>query len=210
MLSEYERERIRRAFHLEKKSMAVCLTLILYFFWFTLLAPSHLSAASNSVIIHITGASHPPGFQPILVTVHVDDVIVFLNDAQPARTYTIVADDGSFNSIPIPSGQQWRVTMSKAGTYEYHTQEAPRQMIGSILVAPASVLLLPTPDPGAVATEIAVIQTGHTKPPVVQPPGTGYIFSPVLLLVVGLLVLLGLVGGSVFFLRLRRRLPHTP
>jgi hypothetical protein len=76
-----------------------------------LLPVPHAWAAGNTITVHITGTKHPPGFRPFLVTVHINDTIAFLNDAQPAATYRLAADDQSFASPPIGPGQQWSVTM---------------------------------------------------------------------------------------------------
>lgn len=111
----------------------------------SVLLPQHLArAAGGMVTIHITGISRPPGFLPDIAAVHVNDVIVFTNDARPAQTYTLAADDGSFFSPPIATGTQWHLTLTKPGTYEYHAVGIALQMVGTILVAPASITFLST------------------------------------------------------------------
>src|SRR2546421_6569843 len=138
--------------HLPRLYMAVCLTLLFGLTWGMLISPYHVLAAGKTTTIHIIGASHPPGFRPALVSVHVGDSIVFLNDAQPPEAYTIIATDQSFVSPPIVPGHQWVVTFSDPGTHEYQAKGISQSMVGAIIVTPASVRLLPTPDPGAVAT----------------------------------------------------------
>ncbi len=188
------------------RCFVVCLTSSLGLLWMILIAPNLALAAGNPVTIHITGISHPPGFRPALVTVHVGDPLVFLNDAQPATTYTITASDQSFASPPIPPGQQWRVVFSSPGTHEYYALGNAQSMVGSIIVAPASVRLLSTPVPGAVATEITSIRTMRTHSSgsllsISWPP------SVTIVIVVALLLLLvGLAVSGLFLLRRRR---HT-
>ena len=165
--------------------------------------PSTL-AAGNTITIHITGTSHPPGFNPVLITVHVDDTIVFLNDAQPSATYSLSADDHSFTSPPILTDQQWSVTFSKPGTHEYHAQNVSQKMVGIIIVAPTSVKLLATPGPAAVASAVAGTQTGHTQTGNKSPPGSGPAQGMILILVMLAIVLLSLgITGSVFLFRRR-------
>src|SRR6266436_7317506 len=62
--------------------LAACLMLLLGLLGGSLIPTHHVLSAGNTVTIHITGTARPPGFRPLLVTVHVNDTIVFLNDAQ--------------------------------------------------------------------------------------------------------------------------------
>jgi plastocyanin len=183
--------------------VSVCLTLLLIMLWMVVIGSPHTLAAATTVIIHITGPSQPPGFRPMLITVHAGDTIIFLNDAQVAATYTIAADDHSFISPPIASGQQWNVTISTLGTYEYRALDVPQAMVGAIIVAPASVKLLSTPAPGAVATEIATLRMQQTHPAGPAPPPSGLSFT--LLMVVVVVVLAALTAGGLFLVRQRRQ-----
>lgn len=184
--------------------LPLCFALLFGVVWGLFITTSRVSAAGNTITIHITGTAQPPGFRPSLVTVHIADSIVFLNDAQPAATYTIAADDQSFVSPPIPTGQQWSVMFSQPGTYEYHAQGISQSMVGLIIVAPASVKLLPTPAPGVVATEIAQIQSERRQSG--GPPSSRPGFSPatVIIVVVLALVLIGVAVASLLLLRRRR------
>jgi plastocyanin len=180
--------------------------MLLGFIYGIILNPNHALAEEQTVFIHIRGTSRPPGFDPDVVTVHVGTALVFLNDAQPAQTYTITADDQTFISTPIMSGQQWSVTISSPGTYSYHALEATQSLVGAIIVAPASIQLLPTPKPGVVATQIAILRTKLTGSSTLSSPGSE--FSPASILLPGALVLIiaGVAIGSVFILRRRRRI----
>lgn len=186
--------------------LAACLMLLLGLIWEALIPSHRVLAAGNTVTIHITGTAQPPGFRPLLVTVHVDDTIVFLNDAQPAATYMIAADDQSFISPPITPGQQWSITFSHPGTYAYHAQSVPQSLVGLIIVVPLSVKLLPTPAPGVVATEIATLRSGRRQSSGPPPPSSGSSSATVIIAAALVLVLVGLAGGSLLFLHRRR---HT-
>jgi plastocyanin len=192
--------------HLLRLHIAVCLTLLFGLTWGMLISPYHVLAAGKTTTIHITGASHPPGFRPSLVSVHVGDSIVFLNDAQPPETYTIIATDQGFVSASILPGQQWAVTFTDPGTHEYQAQGISQTMAGAIIVTPASVRLLPTPDPGAVGTQIAIIQTNQAQSRGSSPSQSGLSTATVLPVAAVVVVLVGLAAGSLLFLRRKRHL----
>lgn len=141
------------------------------------------TSPAASVVIHITGSAQPPGFQPSLLTIHAGDTIVFENDATPSATYSVAAADRSFASPPIAPGQQWSLTLDAQGVHEYHSPNSPQQMVGELIVAPASVTLLPTPEPGAVTKALADIRAqrnaSHVQPYLL----IGGVISGVLLLV---------------------------
>jgi len=112
---------------------------------------------SETVTVQINGSKRPPGFSPAFLTIHVNEIVVFVNHAFPKNEYSVVAVDGSFSSPPIPADQRWTVSFTSPGTHEYRSQSAPAQMVGVLLVVNADVALLPVPNPLIEATVLAVI-----------------------------------------------------
>ncbi len=166
------------------------------------LRPAVARADTTSITIEITGLDNPPGFLPALLTVHVNDTVVFLNDASPAATYSVAATDQSFASPPIAPGQQWSTTFTTPGVHDYTDPASSSQMYGELVVVPASVQLLSTPQPGAVATALAQDSLPPQEPSTSPPPQTQRV--PLVAILAGLGGLL-LVGGIVFFLLVRSR-----
>ncbi len=185
-------------------SIAICLALLFELAQGVVSLPGYAMAAGESVSIHITGIAHPPGFTPDIATVHSGTTLVFLNDAQPSETYTITADDQNFVSPPITPGQQWSTTFSNPGTYEYHALNTAQLLVGTIIVVPASVLLLPTPRPGVVATQIALLQVKQTEVGGATPPSEGMSPTTLFILVAVVMVVLGLSVGGTLILRRRK------
>ncbi len=99
-----------------------------------------------------------------MLTVHVFDYVIFINQTSPAANVTIAAADGTFSSPAIASGKQWATTFDNPGAYEYHDSTNPPHMVGEIVVVASSVTLLTTPAPEVEATAIALIQSGKTPP----------------------------------------------
>jgi len=199
-----EQNRYPSQVRLHSLLMPLCFALLFGVVWGLFITTSRVSATGSTITIHITGTAQPPGFRPSLVTVHIADSIVFLNDAQPTATYTIAASDQSFVSPPIPTGHEWSVMFSKPGTHEYHALSISQSMVGLIIVAPASVKLLPTPAPGVVATEIAQIQSERRQPSGPPSSGSGLSTATVIIMVALALVLIGVAVSSLLFLRRRR------
>jgi plastocyanin len=162
--------------------------------------PAVAHAETNIVTIQITGITQPSGFLPALLTVHVNDTIVFVNKANPLATYSVVANDQRFASPPIAPGQQWTTTLATPGVYDYTDPAHSSQMFGELVVVPASVELLPTPQPGAVATALAQDQLLAT-PASIAPQAQSFPLAVVLGSLGGLL----LVGGIALVLLLRFR-----
>lgn len=197
----------------------LCMWLSIY----NLAFPQIAQAAGETVMIQITGSAQPPGFFPALLTVHVYDTVIFNNQASPASSFSIVADDGAFSSPAIAPGKQWVVTFNTPGEHEYHTSTNVPRMVGVMIVVPNSVSLLATPAPGTEATVIALIKAGKTPPdtlivpsPTPAPTHTQSALAtspfsswllPTLLIAGAIIALLGLSAGSFYLLRfLRRRL----
>ncbi len=169
--------------------------------WFS--PPSLARAEGDTITIHITGTAQPPGFSPTAVTAHVNDMIVFLNDAIPAAPYAVAADDQSFASPPIPSGQQWSTTFTEPGDHEYHDPTFPAQMVGQLIIVPADVTLLPTPAPGALATALAQVKAQQQGINHNSSTTTGQAYWRLLLIVLAGVVLL--IGGVALFWLIRSR-----
>lgn len=127
-------------------------------------APQRVHAQGDTYIVTILGSAQVPGYAPALLTVHVYDTVIFLNQSQPAAPYAVVADDGDFSSPPIMPGKEWSVTLSTPGAFEYHENASPSRMAGVIVVVPGSVLLLPSPLPAVQSTAIAYIKAGQVPP----------------------------------------------
>ena len=190
-----------------------------------LVFPRTVQAAGETVIIQITGSAQPPGFLPALLTIHVYDTVIFVNQtAPPTSSFAIVADDGTFSSPAIAPGKQWIVSFKTPGEHEYHTSTHSSRMVGVIIVVPNSVSLLPTPAPGLEATVVALVKAGKTPPdtlivPTPTPvpthsqsalatsPFSGWLL-PALLIAGAIIALLGLATGSFFLFRFLRQRLH--
>lgn len=147
-------------------------------------------AQGESIMVQITGAAQPPGFLPALLTVHLYDTVVFVNQSAPAATYAISAQDGSFASPAIAHGEQWAVTVNATGPHPYSVSSVST-MVGEIFVVANTVSLLPTPLPQAQATVDAALTAGKSPPDVtglsttiVQNGGGQSPFTPLLILIV--------------------------
>src|SRR5947209_3591371 len=169
-------------------------------------------AQGESITVQITGAAQPPGFLPALLTVHLYDTIVFLNQSAPAATYAIAAQDGSFASPAIAHGEQWAVTVNATGPHPYSVSSVST-MVGEIFVVANTVSLLPTPLPQAQATVNAALTAGKSPPDVTGLSTTGdqkggqWPFTPLLILIVILnsVLTVGLLSALTIRLVMRRR-----
>jgi plastocyanin len=171
--------------------------------------PVAVRAAEQTFTIEMTGIDNPSGFLPALLTVHVNDTIVFVNKAVPVATYSVVANDQSFVSPPIAPGAQWSTTFTAPGVHEYTDPAFASQLFGELVVVPGSVELLPTAQPGAAQTVVAQDQAALTGLPAsaaAVAPDQGI---PAWLLVVVLGVALVVVGLLLVLVlrRTRRRQP---
>jgi plastocyanin len=72
-------------------------------------------------------------FDPSSAAVYVGTVIRFTNTDHVARS--IEADDGAFNSGPIPPGGNWLYKAAKAGKFNYHDGTRP-YAVGNFEVLP--------------------------------------------------------------------------
>lgn len=197
--------------HDKSAPTGIAFLLLLFLLLTNLTLAPHVHAQGDSVTIQITGPGQPPGFSPALLTVHVNDTLVFVNQSAPPAAFAVSAADGGFSSPAIAPGAQWTVTFTSTGSHEYHEANNATRMVGEVLVVPNSVALLPTPNPEAEATVLAAIEAGRSPPDTivlptptavpVKAPATASAASPL----PWILLALALVGGGAGFLLLRRR-----
>jgi len=152
------------------KKIGIFLVLFAFFIGIFFLFPQHAAALGETTTVQINGPARPPGFSPALLTIHMYDTVIFVNQANTA--YAVTSADGSFSSPAIPAGQQWRVTFSSLGGHEYHTTQAPQRMIGEILVVADAVSLFPTSIPQVEATVVTLIKAGKHPPDTIVLPVT--------------------------------------
>jgi plastocyanin len=129
-----------------------------------------LPAAAADEDVDISGFAYAPG----TVTVNVGDSVTWTN--ADAQSHTASADDGSFDTSAIGTGDTGSVTFSSAGTFAYHCEFHPN-MTGTVVVQGSSG----TPPP----TDTVAV------PP---PPGTAS-GGPAPAIVLGLVFAAGLVVG---------------
>ena len=71
------------------------------------------------------------GFVPDDVTINPGDSVRWINSS--GTRHTVTADDNGFDSGLIESGQVWRYTFTRPGTYAYHCTPHPF-MKGTVVV----------------------------------------------------------------------------
>ncbi len=136
--------------------VAISLSLVTATNFFTASGVPATTTTTNDAptVILITGALRPPGFTPSILTVHVNQSIVFINSAYPTDTFTIVANDNSFSSPAIAPQQQWTTSFAQTGSYSYHESSHPTSMVGTIFVVTSSVHLIQPVSPATQQTAI--------------------------------------------------------
>ncbi|MDQ2885220.1 MAG: hypothetical protein M3Y39_03950 [Chloroflexota bacterium] len=158
----------------------------------------------DTITVEINGVSQVPGFFPDFLTLHVNDTVVFVNQALPSSNYAISADDGSFASPVIAPGSRWSFTFVSKGAHVYRETTYPQHMVGELLVVDNGVRLLPTPNPLAEATVIAAIKSGQNPPDTLNlpvPTATALPASspiPLILLIIGISGALIVLGALSF------------
>ncbi len=151
--------------HQKQRTYSIAMFALLIYMAFLFAYPAYAQTSqAETVTIQIVGAAQAPGFSPALVTVHVFDYVIFVNQAVPAASVTLASDDGTLSSPPIAPGKQWAIAFNHPGTFEYHDIANPPHMVGAIVVVASSVALLPTPIPGLQATTLALVQADKTPP----------------------------------------------
>ena len=63
--------------------------------------------------------------RPAEVTLRAGDTVKFLSEDDQPGGYTVVADDGSFESPPILRGGSWHRRFDRPGLYIYFVRERP-------------------------------------------------------------------------------------
>ena len=170
-------------------SSALC-CLILLLLTAAAVDPIQAHAAPDAKVL-ITGKEHPFGFLPAMLSVYVNQRIVFINTAVPAASYRVIAKNHAFASSDIAPGQQWTLQIGTPGLYEYNDPSFQQQMVGELNVVPLSTKLIPPSDPAADATAIAELKTrqGSQAPPPATPPFfLAGIFVAVLIVLSGMLL----------------------
>jgi plastocyanin len=64
-------------------------------------------------------------YTPASLTIHVGDTIIWKNDDD--KDHTVIADDKSFKSENISSGDNYTFAFKKAGTFKYGCKYHPRE-----------------------------------------------------------------------------------
>jgi hypothetical protein len=108
-----------------------------------------VSAASGAV--QITDGA----FKPATLTIAQGDVVTWTNGG--AKPHTVTADDGSFDSGPLSTGDAFGNLFDTPGTFAYH-DSLDATMKGSVIVKPVK----PTPTPNGTPAP--------TPPPGTLPP----------------------------------------
>lgn len=85
--------------------------------------PASPTAAPSAGASGATGGIYDFGFEPTNLTVAVGTTVTWTNTGQ--RQHTVTADDSSFTSGSLASGQTFSQTFTKAGTYAYHCAVHP-------------------------------------------------------------------------------------
>jgi plastocyanin len=160
------------------------------------------------------------GFEPKTVTVNAGEVVTWTNTG--ARSHTVTADNGSFDSGALAPGDPFANLFEKAGTFTYRCTIHPTRMKGTVIVkavaktpAPSG----PTPPPGTLPPDfkspsVAPSLIAESTPtegngsPTPSPSGpltpVGGAASYIGLLLIALVVA-ALVVGSLTWSRRRRR-----
>lgn len=126
-------------------------------------------------------------FNPASIQVNVGDSITWTN--QDAAPHTVTADGGSFDK-PLPaSGGTATITFNTAGTFPYHCTIHPN-MHGTVVVLAAAATNPPaSASPSAAAPTVIAPATGSGAATPAQA------WAPIVALLGGLLVAVGLGGG---------------
>ena len=106
--------------------------------WF---APAMLAAAT--LVAAPPSTAHGPtvrltygGPKPAQLTIVAGQTVHFQNGGTTSRSFTVVADDGSFEGPTLARGGGWHHTFETPGSFGYHVREQPDRR-GKILVVPA-------------------------------------------------------------------------
>jgi LPXTG-motif cell wall-anchored protein len=84
-------------------------------------------------------------FAPKTITVKVGDTVMWTDQGQ--NEHTVTADDGSFDSGDLKTGEKtsFTFTFTKAGTFAYHCKyHGPMGMVGTVVVQAAGAAAAPS------------------------------------------------------------------
>ena len=73
---------------------------------------------------------------PTQLAIRAGQTVHFLNASATPRSFTLQAEDGSFESPPLARGEGWHYEFTKAGSFPFGVAEFS-DMRGVIIVAPA-------------------------------------------------------------------------
>jgi plastocyanin len=125
-------------------------------------------------------------YVPATVTVQVGDTVTWRNDDSVAHTAT--ADDGSFDTGALATGESGAETFQAAGTFDYHCSIHP-QITGTVVVEAGAPAPTDTPAPtdapaptGTAGPTDAQPTQPHTDAEPAGPAGTSTTGGVVLLL----------------------------
>jgi plastocyanin len=95
------------------------------------IAPNPRGAAAEAATRAVTIKIADFDFGPAVVTVPVGTAVTWTNNDDDA--HSIVANDKTFRSAPLDTGESYSFTFQAAGTYVYHCGLHP-QMVGKVVV----------------------------------------------------------------------------
>jgi plastocyanin len=108
-------------------------------------------------------------FAPTVVTIDIDDKVLWTNKSGARHTVTSDAGSVRFDSGQIPAGGQWERRFTTAGTFTYHCEVHP-DMVGRIEVgSPAPTTTAPPP---TTTTAPPTTTTTASAPTTTEPPTT--------------------------------------
>jgi plastocyanin len=101
-----------------------------------------LAAGGLCLLVALPAAAHGPsvrvaydGIRPSEIAIRAGQTVHFQNTSSTPRSFTIVADDGSFEGPAMPRGDGWHHTFETAGRFSYHVLEYPDRK-GTVIVVP--------------------------------------------------------------------------
>jgi plastocyanin len=109
-------------------------------------------------------------FAPTVVTIDVDDKVLWTNKSGSRHTVTSDAGSVRFDSGQIPAGGQWERRFTTPGTFTYHCEVHP-DMVGRIEVGPPASTTTAPPPPTTTTAPPTTTTTAPT-PTTTEPPTT--------------------------------------
>ena len=134
--------------------------------------PSGIRAASPDGNISIEDGA----YKPATLTVAQHTAVFWHNDG--TSTYTVTADDASFDSGPLNPGDVFGNVFDVAGTFAYHDANDPSGMQGTITVTPVAATPVPTgptPPPGTLPPDFHTPVPAPTDTPPAETPAASLV-----------------------------------